>query len=122
VRTEAAEHLAGAQQRYVARTLFGQCPKWTMGEVPSVVCAEMVMAMRRVDLGHLVDSHHVRDVVEASATQLFGPGNTEQAELAHLLDVFPGKFGALIVLRGDGSDFFAGKAAHHLPNGQVFVR
>ena len=70
--------------------------------------------MRRVDLCHLVDHDHVADQVEPSATELLGPRDPEETELAHLPNVVPGERRVGVVLRGDRRDFVAGELAHHL--------
>ena len=77
--------------------------------------------MGRVDLRHLVDRDHVRDVVQPRTTVLLGPWHAEEAQLSHLLDVLPGELGALVVLGGDRGDLLAGERADHLAHRQVLL-
>ena len=78
--------------------------------------------MRSVDLGHLVDHDHVAENIESSAAELFRPGNAEQAELAHFLDVRPGKLCFRIELRGDRRYFTTSELADHVANREVLLR
>ena len=77
--------------------------------------------MARVHLRHLVDRDVVGDLVHAGAAELLGPWHAEQAELAHRLDVVPGKSGSLIELARDRRDMVAGKLAHHFADLMVLL-
>ena len=70
----------------------------------------------RVHLGHLVDRDVVAELVHPCPAQLLAPGHAEQAKLAHLLDVGPGKLGGAIQIAGDGRHFLPGELPDHFAN------
>ncbi len=68
----------------------------------------------RVHLGHLVDRDVIGELVHPGAAELLAPWHAEQAELAHGLDVLPGKLGGPVELACDGRDVAPGEVADHL--------
>ena len=115
---EPAQHLARREQRHVAPLLLlgAELDDGRGAEVGVRADGERVA---RVHLGHLVDGD-VGELVHPGAAQLFPPGHAEEAELAHRLDVLPGKFRGEIVVTGDRAHFAVGKIAHHLADLVVF--
>ena len=96
-------------------------PNCTIGDVPSVVCAEMVSPCDASTLASSWITIMKLIRVEPGAAQLLGPRYAEQAELAHLADVLPGELRVGVVLGGDRRDFVAGELAHHLARREVLL-
>ncbi len=77
--------------------------------------------VRRVHPGEFVDRDHEGDPVHSGSSEILGPGNPEQPQLRHLLDVLPGKLRPLVQLSGDGRDLVLGELAHHLADHLVIL-
>ncbi len=75
----------------------------------------------RIHLGHLVNRDVIGQLVHSGPTQLLGPGNAEEAKLAHGLDVVPRKRRSPIELRGDGCDMITGKLPDHFADLMVVL-
>src|ERR1043166_988771 len=70
--------------------------------------------MGGVDLGEPMEYEVGGDLVHRRATVLLRPGHAEQAELAHALDVVPGKRRRTIELPCHRSDVLPGKRGDQL--------
>jgi len=68
-----------------------------------------------------MDGDVVGKLVHPGTAELFAPGHTEQAELTHGLDVFPGERGRAIELGGHRRDMGPGEVANHLANVMVLL-
>src|SRR6185503_15400709 len=68
-----------------------------------------------------MNDDEIAEQVEARSAKLLAPRGAEQAELAHGLDVVPGKGRIRVVLRRHRSDLLARKPAHELAGRQVLL-
>ena len=119
-KAEAAEHLATGQQRDVALDLRRGA------EVDDGRGAERRVrgdgdGVRGTHLGEFLDRDHEADRVETGTADFFGPRDTEQPELTHLLDVLPWERRGLVVLRRDRRHFVAREGPHHVTHSEVLL-
>jgi len=75
----------------------------------------------RVDLRELVDHDDVGEVVHPGAAQILRPGDPEQAEVGHLLDVVPGEAALEVVATGAGLHDLLREVAHHVADLEVVL-
>jgi hypothetical protein len=110
---EAAEYAPGREQGHIAPLLLlgAELDDRRGAEVGMGADGERVA---RVHLGHLVDGDVIGELVHAGAAELLAPGHAQQAQLAHRLDVVPGKGGRAVQLPGDRSDPRPRELADHL--------
>ena len=118
--TETAEHLATGQQRHVLLDLRLRTEAQDRGRAQRGVRADRD-GVRGTHLRQLFDRDHEADRVEAGATDVFGPGDTEESEFSHRLHVHPGERGVLIVLGRDGGNLFSRKTADHVTHGEMLL-
>jgi len=110
---EPTEHFAGGEQRHISAPLLLGA-EFDDGGGAQVGVGTDSERMARVHLGHLVDGDVIGELVQPGAAQLFTPGDAEEAQLAHGLDVVPGEGGGLIQLPCDWGDLGPGELADHL--------
>src|SRR5829696_10288666 len=118
--TEPTEHLPASEEGYVSLALF------LGAEVHDRRRAERGVrrdgqSRRRVDARELLDREHVAEQIESGPAELLRPRNTEQPELAHLLDGLPWEGAVGIVPSGDGRYFVTRELANHLTHGEVLL-
>src|ERR1041384_3458706 len=74
-----------------------------------------------VHLPHLVNGDVVGELVHPRAAVFLRPGNAQQAELAHPLDVLPRERAAAVELARDRRHVVAGELADHLPHLEMLL-
>src|SRR6185369_1646947 len=77
--------------------------------------------MARIDFRELVNHGDVRQIIHARAAQLFGPWNSEETELGHLLHVVPGEATVEVVGAAGRFNDVAGEVANHLAHLEVML-
>src|SRR5438309_1106334 len=75
----------------------------------------------RVALRELVNHDDVGEVVHPRAAQILRPGDPEQAEVGHPLDVVPGEAALEVVATGAGLHDLLGEVAHHVADLEVLL-
>src|SRR6185503_11583628 len=77
--------------------------------------------MARIRFRANVDYGDVRQIIHARAAQLFGPWNSEETELGHLLHIVPGEPALEVVGAGGRFDDGAGEVANHLAHLEMML-
>src|SRR5207253_8364339 len=98
--SKATEHFPGRERWHITLLLSSRSESHDRRCAKRGVCRDRDR-MRGIDLRHLVDHDHVAEKIEPGTAELFRPGNTEQAQLSHFLDVRPWKLCFRVELRGN---------------------